>query len=101
MSNPNTRRLVGHVLVDAMTSIDPEAEMGANLGAINLALQRLKDIGAADLTYNEESGVQYDATNIVVPALMAMVWLSSRLASVTGTSEEEIYVQLRESFDQA
>jgi len=96
-----TGRLTGHTLVDALSARDEAASAAVREAATELALQRLRDIDAVAVHLDEVSGrVDVDVSDIVVPAVMAIIWLATRLSEATGESREEICSRLREYFDE-
>lgn len=99
---PEVGRLAGHTLVDAVSARDETATPSVREAATELALQRLRDIDAVVVRFDERTGrVDVDVSDIVSPAVMAMIWLASRLAEATGESSEEICAALREYFDES
>lgn len=98
---PERGRLAGHTLVDALSAHDETIGADQQEAAAKLALQRLRDIEAVTVTYDEETGrVDVDVSHLVSPAVMALVWMSARLSEATGETREEICADLREYFDQ-
>lgn len=101
-SIPDTGRLAGHTLVDALSAQDDSVDAEGREKTTQFALQRLKDIDAVTVTFDEETGrVDVDVSHLISPAVMAMTWLAARLSEATGQSREEICSDLREHFDQA
>src|SRR6478736_4015780 len=99
---PETGRLAGQTLVDALSAHDETIGADAQEAAAKLALQRLRDIDAVTVSYDEETGrVDVDVSHLVSPAVMALVWLTARLSEATGQTRDEICADLREYFDQA
>lgn len=99
---PDTGRLAGHTLIDALSAQDDSVGVEAREATTQLALQRLRDIDAVTVAFDEDSGrVDVDVSHLVSPAVMAMTWLAARLSESTGQSREEICADLREYFDQA
>lgn len=99
---PETGRLAGQTLVDALSAHDETIDADAREAAAKLALQRLRDIDAVTVSYDEETGrVDVDVSHLVSPAVMALVWLAARLSEATGQTRDEICADLREYFDQA
>lgn len=97
-----TGRLAGHTLVDALSVRDERVSPAVREAATEPAIQRLRDIDAVTVSYDDDEGrVDVDVTDIVSPAVMAMIWLASRLSEATGEGQEEICAQLREYFDAA
>lgn len=96
-----TGRLAGHTFIDALSARDENATPWAREAATELALQRLRDIDAVTVHVDESSGrVDVDVSDIVSPAVMAIVWLAARLSEATGESRVEICSRLREYFDE-
>lgn len=99
---PNTGRLAAHTLIDALSAHDTNVSQERSDAAVQLALQRLKDIGAVEVTYDQATeSVAVNISHVVSPAIIAMLWLATRLSEATGVSEEEIYAEMREYFDEA
>lgn len=99
---PGTGRLAGHTFVDALSAQDESVNPEIREASTQLALQRLRDIHAVTVLYDEETGrVDVDVSHIVSPAVTVMIWLASRLSDSTGQSRDEICAQLREYLDQA
>ncbi|TDQ02301.1 MULTISPECIES: hypothetical protein [unclassified Leifsonia] len=95
-----TGRLAGHTLVDALSARDESASPAVREAATELALQRLRDIDAVVVRLDEATGrVDVDVSGIVTPAVMAIVWLATRLSEATGEEQMEICARLREYFD--
>lgn len=98
---PETGRLAGHTLIDALSARDETAILAEREAATELALERLRDIDAITVRLDEVTGrVDIDVSAVISPALMAITWLASRLSEATGDSPVEIWTQLREHFDQ-
>jgi hypothetical protein len=68
---PETGRLAGHVLIDAVMADDADGEdSDANIGAMDLALTRLGEIHAVRVSRSGDGdSVQVDASNLVAPAI--------------------------------
>jgi hypothetical protein len=98
MSTPEIGRQAAHVLIDAVSVYDREATDASNTQAVMLALTRLHDIGAIEVTSGDDE-IQVDASNLVMLAVTALTWLLSQLADATGEDKETLIAELREFFD--
>jgi hypothetical protein len=98
---PETGRLAGHVLIDAVMAYDVDGEdSDANIDAMDFALTRLGEIHAVTVSRSKDGdSVQVDASNLVAPAVLSMIWLIDQLADATGSSHEEVAARLREFLD--
>jgi hypothetical protein len=98
---PETGRLAGHVLIDAVMAYDIDQEdEDANLAAMDLALARLGELHAVSVIRSEhDDSVQVDASNLVAPAVLCMIWLIDQLSDATGSSHEALAARLREFLD--
>ncbi|ANF31941.1 hypothetical protein A0130_09870 [Leifsonia xyli] len=97
---PETGRLAGHTLIDALSARDETASLAEREAATELALERLRDIDAISVRLDETTGrIDIDVSAVISPALMAITWLASRLSEATGESPLEIWTALREHFD--
>jgi hypothetical protein len=98
---PETARLAGHVLIDAVMAYEgEEQDEDANIAAMDLALTRLGELQAVSvIRSNDGESVQVDASNLVAPAVLAMIWLIDQLADARGLSHEDVAARLREFLD--
>jgi hypothetical protein len=98
---PETGRLAGHVLIDAVMAYEvDEEDDDANMDAVDLALTRLSEIHAVTVIRSGDGdSVQVEASNLVAPAVLCMIWLIDQLAAATGSSHEEVAAGLREFLD--
>jgi hypothetical protein len=91
---PEEGRQAAHVLLDCLTTLDVEATPDTDL--IDLALQRLDDVGAVTITIDDDDVASVDASNLVGPALVIMQWLIGRVAVREGRSIPEVVADLRD-----
>ncbi|RIX26479.1 hypothetical protein [Amnibacterium setariae] len=99
MAIPEAGRLAGHVLLDAVAAWDPSAELEVNGRALNLALERLGEIGAVEVHVdNAARSIQTDASNLVGPAVQLLLH-AVQLAALRGPSEQVVIADLRRGLD--
>jgi hypothetical protein len=98
---PETARLAGHVLIDAVMAYEVgEEDDNANIAAMDLALTRLDELHAVIVVRSDvNDSVQVDASNLAAPAVLSIMWLIDQLADATGSSHEEVAAGLREFLD--
>jgi hypothetical protein len=77
-----------------------EQDEDANLAAMDLALARLGELHAVSVIRSDDGdSVQVDASNLVAPAVLSMIWLIDQVADATGLSHEDVAAGLREFLD--
>jgi hypothetical protein len=98
---PETARLAGHVLIDAVMAYEVEGQdEDANIAAMDLALARLGELHAVSVIRSDDGdSVQVDASNLVAPAVLSMIWLIDKVAVATELSHEDVAAGLREFLD--
>lgn len=101
-SMPEVGRQAGHVLLDGIVAWDNDATSAQNAQAIELATHRLADIGAVPVELHgeaDEPEVEVSITNLIMPAIVSMRWLVSRVSEATGQSVYEVVSDLRSFLD--
>ena len=98
---PEAGRQAAHVLLDTVTAFDPDlGEDDRNGAAMNLAHERLNEVGAAEATYNDDTDqVTIDITGLLGGAVVTIHWLTLLVAEVAGISQEDVIVKAREFID--
>ena len=100
MAIPEAGRLAGHVLLDAVAAWDPQAPLEVNGRALNLALERLGEIGAIEVDFDEAARrLTTDASNLVGPAVQLLLH-AVQLAALRGPSEQVVIADLRKGLDE-
>jgi len=101
MTIPEAGRAAGHVLLDAVSSWDGSVPIEQNAAAGNLALERLREIGAVRVNVDDDGAeVRVDVTldDVVGPAVLllhgALAMLEER-----GVDQATALAGLRESWD--
>lgn len=96
MGMPPVGREAAQILLDAVSAYSPEASEAGNDRAINLALERLHEIGAVTATIDSGSdAVSVDVSNIAAPAVVLLYWLA-RTAAQAPRDEHDVIAELRE-----
>jgi hypothetical protein len=97
---PEGGRQAAHVLLDAVSAWSADADAATNASVVQLAIERLNEIGAVTATLDEADGLHVNITNLVGGALVTMTWLIRQL-SLTATAErDEVIVTAREFLDE-
>jgi hypothetical protein len=77
-----------------------EQDEDANIAAMDLALARLGELHAVSVIRSDDGdSLHVDASNLVAPAVLSMMWLIDQLADATGLSHEDVATGLREFLD--
>ena len=98
-SMPEAGRQVGHVLLDAVSAWDGDAPPADNLRAINLALQRLHDLGVVNAFINERGEADVDVSDLVGPAVVLLLQAVSLAAPGNPDGEHGVIDALRQVLD--
>jgi hypothetical protein len=95
---PEEARLAAHVLLDTVSAFDTQEE--GRVAAMDLAFQRINDIGAVTTNINREAGeVNIDMSALLGGCVIPMQWLIGQLAVAAEMSKTEVIVMLRQFLD--
>jgi hypothetical protein len=94
-------RQAAHVLLDTVSAVDKDADYMSNATAIQLAFQRMQDVGAITATVKDEAGgdLRLDVSPLVGASLISMNWLINVAARHAEREPADIVVGLREYLD--
>lgn len=94
-------RQSAHVILDVLTAEDSDApESEQSVEAAQLAFQRLLEIEAIELTYDEdEEELELDMSPLLEGVMMVVRHLTSTLADRDGISQEEVVQSTRAAID--
>ena len=95
---PEVGRQAAHVLLDAVSVFDPEGSHATNTTAVNLAVERLDQVGAVTTTHGRH-GVEVDPSPLVGGSIVSMNWLVSLAADLAHKDPAYIIVGLRAFLD--
>ena len=93
---PDAGRQAAHVLLDAVSAWSAEADEAANENAINLAIERLAEIGAVTATLDDQEALDVNVSNLVGGTLVTMTWLVRQLSLSAAVDQAEVIVNARE-----
>jgi len=93
---PDAGRQAAHVLLDAVSAWSAEADEAANENAINLAIERLNEIGAVTATLDDQEALDVNVSNLVGGTLVTMTWLVRQLSLSAAVDQAEVIVNARE-----
>jgi hypothetical protein len=95
---PDGARLAAHVLLDTVSACSTERD-GCTT-AVDLAFQRINDIGVVTSTINKDaSEVNIDMSALLGGCVVPMTWLIGQLAESAGMSETDVIVMVRQFLD--
>lgn len=92
---PEAGRIAAHTLLDAVAALQLNAGRQENVDALNLALGRLSEAGAVQMTQNG----QIDADDLVGGALVLIHGLVLELARCRGVDVAEVMADARAVVD--
>ena len=93
---PDAGRQAAHVLLDAVSAWSAEADEAANENAINLAIERLNEIGTVTATLDDQEALDVNVSNLVGGTLVTMTWLVRQLSLSAAVDQAEVIVNARE-----
>lgn len=97
MAIPEKGRQSAHVLIDAVSV----ASFGG-ADAVELALQRLLDIGAIEVTLGEDADgatADINLSDLLGGTMMVENWLIGQLAESRGLSRDDVIEEVRQYID--
>ncbi|THG33020.1 hypothetical protein [Naasia lichenicola] len=97
---PEIGRQAAHILLDAVIAFESGRDQEDNVVAMNLALQRLDDVGAVDVLTSPSGDITLEVSNLAGGAVVALNWLIEQLAFREVTDREVVIARLREFLDQ-
>jgi hypothetical protein len=95
---PETGRQAAHAFLDALSGGTFVAE-GVEAAAIDLAVERLNEVGAVEATLEGDDNLRLDISNLVGGVLTAMTFLVRQLALYAEVDEQEVIIRTREFID--
>ena len=99
-SFPESGRLVGHVLLDAVVAYVPGGAPDVNAASTNLALQAIAEIDEAIVvTARDDGNLNVNASGIMGGAMVTVAQLVEQLAEARGVSREEVIAEMRAYLD--
>jgi len=99
-SFPESGRLVGHVLLDAVVAYVPGGDPDTNAASTNLALQAIAEIDEAIVvTARDDGNLNVNASGIMGGAMVTVAQLVEQLAEARGVSREEVIAEMRAYLD--
>lgn len=98
---PEAGRQTVQVLLDLVSVFDPDlGDDPANAEAINLAVQRLSDIGAVAVELDEDADeLTIDLSGLIGGTAVLVAWLVRQLELEAKTSREDVISTARQSID--
>ncbi len=95
---PEEARLAAHVLLDTVSAFNAGDE--GRVTAMDLAFQRINEVGAVTTNINREAAeVSIDMSALLGGCVIPMKWLIGQLALAAGMSETDVIVMLRDFLD--
>lgn len=97
---PRVGREAAHILIDALTAYDPDANDTKNTQAIELALERLTLARCITVEMDESSGMaRVQVENLVMPALTMLERLIREVVLLAKVDRTEVIAMLRDTAD--
>ncbi len=96
---PEVGRQAAHILLDAVTAFESGRADEDNVVAMNLALQRLDDVGAIGATTARTGEITLDVSNLAGGAVVSLNWLIEQLAFRDGSDPQAVIARLRSFLD--
>lgn len=88
-------RQVGHIILDGITAADVESE-----NAMELALGRLLEIEALEVSYDEDEGeLELDISPLMGGVLLVVAQLVDELVARDGSTPEDVLALVRSRLD--
>ncbi len=95
---PEEAHLAAHVLLDTVSAFNAGDE--GRVTAMDLAFQRINEVGAVTTNINREAAeVSIDMSALLGGCVIPMKWLIGQLALAAGMSETDVIVMLRDFLD--
>ena len=99
--DPEKARRAAHVILDGLSAVDPDQpDSQANTDAMELASEKLLEIEAIELLYDEdEEELELDVSPLMEGVLLVVRHLVTELAARTGASPEDVVAGARTAVD--
>lgn len=102
MPIPEQGRLAAHVPLDAASVFDSEVGDPKNAETVDLALERLNEVGAVSATFDDETDeVTLNATDLIGGTVTTLMYLIGQLSLSSGEKEHDVIAKTREFLDTA
>jgi hypothetical protein len=99
---PEPGRQAAHVLLDMVSAFDwDNPDDPANSDAMNLAFQRMNEVGAVKATLNEADELDLDISDLIGGAAVSVNWLVLLAAELSDgeLTSHDVIVRLRDYLD--
>jgi len=96
---PEVGRQAAHILLDAVTAFEAGRADEDNVVAMNLALQRLDEVGAIGATTARTGEITLEVSNLAGGAVVSLNWLIEQLAFREGSDPQAVIARLRDFLD--